>query len=155
MIRIETYERVKRRLEGRQVHTFQIREGAPGEALALFLSKALQRPVVGTFELSSKPVAEIRAYHRHRVGGCHGELHIDQESIRFVSARSGDSRTWRYGEVETVGTKNQFHFRVSTLGEAYNLDLQERLPEAAYNWVTRRVYALPGARLNSRGFSPE
>ncbi len=147
VIRIEVYDRGKRRLSRRQIHRFQLREGVHGEALALFLSKTLQRPVVGAFELPSMPMAQLRAYHRHRVGGCHGVLHFDQEGIRFVSAHLGDSRTWRYTEVETVGTMNQFHFRIGTLAETFNFDLKERLPDATYDLVTRRVYALPSTSL--------
>ncbi len=150
VIRIEAYDRVKRRLTGRQVHTFLLREGVHSEALTLFLSKTLQRPVVGVFEPSSKPIAQMRAYHRHRFGGCHGTIHIDQEGIRFVSEQIGDSRTWRYGEMETVGTMNHFHFRVSTLAETFNFDLQEPLLGDVYDVVTRRVYALSGKDSNLR-----
>ncbi len=142
VIRIDTYDRVKRRLSGRQTHTFQLREGVHGYALTLFLSKVLKRPVVGTFELSSKPVAQIRAYHRHRLSGCHGTIEIDPKGIRFLSKQPGDSRTWRYEELETVGTMNRFHFRVSTLAETFNFDLQEQLPGEAYDLVARRVYSL-------------
>ncbi len=142
VIRIKTYDRVKRRLSGRQAHTFRLRESVHGDALTLFLSKSLKRPVVGAFELSSKPLAQIRAYHRHRLGGCHGSIYIDQQGIRFVSERSSDSRTWRFEELETVGTMNRFHFRVSSLTETFNFDLQQQLPDAAYDLVTRRVYSL-------------
>ena len=147
VIRIEVYDRVKRRLSGRQIHRFQLREGVHGEGLAAFLSKALQRPVVGAFELRSKPFTQLHAYHRHRIGGCHGVLHFDQEGIRFISEHLGDSRTWRYQEVETVGTMNRFHCRVSTLAETFNFDLQERLSDATYDLVTRRVYSLPSTSL--------
>lgn len=142
VIRIDTYDRLQRRLSGRQAYTFRLREGVPGDSLPLFLSKALQRPVIGTFELSSQPIAQIRAYHRHRLSGCHGTIHIDQAGIRFLSEQPGDSRTWRYEELETVGTMNRFHFRVSTLAETFNFDLQEQLPDAAYDLVARRVYSL-------------
>ena len=147
VIRIETYDRVKMRLSDRQVHRFQLREGVHGEGIAAFLSKALQRPVIGAFELSSKPVMQLRTYHRHRMGGCHGALHIDHKGMRFVSQHVGHSRTWRYTEVETVGTMNRFHFRVSTLAETFNFDLQERLSDATYDLVTRRVYSLPSTPL--------
>lgn len=142
IIRIETYDIVKQRLLGRRVHVFRLRNGIHDEALTRFLSKVVQRPVIGAFGPAPQPEAMIRAYHRHRLGGCHGTVVIDSDGVRFKSERPEDSRTWLYRDVETLGTMNPFHFRVSTLAETFNFDLQERLSEAAYNIAVRRVYSL-------------
>lgn len=132
-IRIETYQNVKRKLLARQSYTFRLRGAEYGPELARFLSMLLKRPVVGFRDWSAEgKLYEIPAYHRHRFGGCHGNLRIDSSGIQFVSDRSADSRTWLYSEIETVGTMNPFHFRVSTLNETYNFDLKDRLPQSAY-----------------------
>ncbi len=156
IIRVETYDIIKRRLLGRQVHVFKLRKGTHDEALARFLFGAIQRPVVGSIGPPAQPDAVIRAYHRHRLGGCHGTIHIDQRDIRFESDKPEDSRTWLYRDIETVGTMNPFHFRVSTLAETFNFDLQERLPEAAYDIASRRVYSLPAVfrRSESKTWPP-
>ena len=153
VIRIETYDIVKRELLGRQAHVFRLRGSVHDERLARFLSTALQRPVIGAFLPAPPPEASIRAYHRHRLGGCHGTIQIDAEAIRFVSDRPEDSRTWLYRDLETLGTMNPFHFRVSTLAETFNFDLKERLPEAAYDLAVRRVYSLPSATVAAPGLS--
>ena len=145
IIRVETFDIVKRRLLDRRVHVFKLRDGTHNDSLARFLSGAVQRPAVGSFGPASQPDGGIRAYHRHRFGGCHGTIHIDESAIRFQSERPGDSRTWLYRDVETVGTMNPFHFRVSTLAETFNFDLKERLHEADFDGVTRRVYSLAPA----------
>lgn len=149
IIRIATYDIVKRRLLGRRVYVFKLRDGTHDDGLARFLSGAVQRPVVGSFGPgpASPPDGGIRAYHRHRFGGCHGTIRIDESAIRFQSDRLGDSRTWLYHDVETVGTMNAFHFRVSTLAETFNFDLRESLSEADFNAVTQRVYSLAPAIL--------
>ena len=152
VIRVETYDILKQKLLGRQVHVFRLRGSVHDERLARFLSEALPRPVIGAFGPASQPEAVIRAYHRHRLGGCHGTIRIDSDAIRFVSDRPENSRTWLYRDLATIGTMNPFHFRVSTLAETFNFDLKERLPESAYDLAARRVYSLPSnsaARLES------
>lgn len=150
IIRIETYDIVKQKLLRRQIHVFRLRNGVHDESLTRFLSKALQRPVIGSFGPAPPPEAVIRGYHRHRLGGCHGTIRIDPGGIRFESDRPQDSRTWLYRDIETLGTMNSFHFRVSTLAETFNFDLQERLSEAAYDVAVKRVYSLsaPASKLN-------
>ncbi|MBN9657119.1 MAG: hypothetical protein J0H49_03020 [Acidobacteria bacterium] len=143
VIRIETYDILKQKLLGRQVHAFRLVNSVHDDALARFLSKALPRPVIGAFGPAPQPEAVIRAYHRHRLGGCHGTIRIDSDSIRFLSDRPEDSRTWLYRDLAAIGTMNPFHFRVSTLAETFNFDLKERLSETAYDLAARRVYSLP------------
>lgn len=143
-VRIETYDIVKRKLMQRQAYTFKLREAEHGGPdLARFLAAHLKRPVIG-FQANSPQgaVYELPAYHRHRFGGCHGKLRIDATGIQFVSDRAQDSRTWSYADIETVGTMNEFHFRVSTLNETYNFDLKEQLPPAAYNLSFKSVTGL-------------
>ena len=147
VIRIETYDIAKKKLLGRQVYVFGLRGGVHDELLTRFLSKALQRPVIGAFGPAPQPEAEIRAYHRHRLGGCHGTIQIDLDAIRFLSDRPEDSRTWLYRDLETLGTMNPFHFRVSTLAETFNFDLKERLAESAYDSAVRRIYQLSTVKM--------
>ena len=145
-IRIETYDIVKRKLLGRQTYTFKLREGEHGSDLTRFLTAHLKRPVVGFLANSPAEEAyELPAYHRHRFGGCHGKLRIDASGIQFVSDRAQDSRTWSYAGIETVGTMNEFHFRVSSLNETYNFDLKEQLPAAAYDLSFKSVTRLKPA----------
>ena len=147
VIRIETYDIAKKKLLGRQVYVFRLRGGVHDERLTRFLSKALQRPVIGAFGPAPQPEVVIRAYHRHRLGGCHGTIQIDLDAIRFLSDRPEDSRTWLYRDLETLGTMNPFHFRVSTLAETFNFDLKERLPESEYDSAVRRIYQLSTVKM--------
>jgi hypothetical protein len=148
-VRIETYQNVKRKLLGRQSYTFRLRGAEHGPELARFLSALLRRPVVGFRNKSTEgDVYEIPAYHRHRLGGCDGTLRIGSSGIQFVSDKPADSRTWPYAEIETVGTMNAFHFRVSTLSENYNFDLKDRLPENAYDLSFRAVTRIASSEVS-------
>lgn len=145
VIRIETFDIVKRRVLRRDSHVFRLAADKHGEALARFLSASIQRPIIGVHGQVSEPVTAIRAYHRHRLGGCHGTVRIDAAGVRFDSDQPGESRTWLYREIETVGTMNSFHFRVTTLQETFNFDLKERLSPDVYDAAVRRIYRLPAA----------
>src|SRR5262249_33961688 len=128
IVRITTYDILKRRLTGRRIHTFWLRDSKHEEALTRFMVDTLKRPVIGAYGTAEEGSLEIPAYHRHRLGGCHGTLQIGSGSIRYVTANQTDSRTWLYRDMETIGSMAPFHFRVSTLVETYNFDLKERLP---------------------------
>ena len=141
-IRITTYDLLKRRLTGRRTHIFRLPDGKHDEALTRFLVDTLARPVVGAYGAAEAGGFEIPAYHRHRLGGCHGKLEIGSGSIRFVTANKTDSRTWLYRDIDTIGSMAPFHFRVSTLLETYNFDLKERLPADAYQLAWYRLYGL-------------
>ena len=143
VIRIETYDILKRKLTGRKVHAFRLIEGKFDEALIFFFVAHSQRPVIGSYAISGVEPTEIDAYHRHRLGGCHGKLQITATGIRFTTAHPEDARTWSYEAIKTIGSMNELHFRVATLAETYNFDLKERLPNVTYEKIVRQAYRLP------------
>lgn len=143
LIRVETYTELKKKLGGRQNYRFRLIDSQHDERLRRFLSSTLQRPVLASFGQASDGAFELSAYHRHRMGGCNGRILIDTSGVRFVSEDTKDSRTWLYRDIETIGSMNSFHFRISTLTETYNFDLKQRLPENVYQVAFSNVYALP------------
>src|SRR5262249_45659953 len=104
IVRITTYDILKRRLTGHRTYTFRLLDGKHGEALTRFMVDSLERPVIGAYGAAEEGGFEIRAYHRHRLGGCHGKLQIGSNSIRYVTANKADSRTWLYRDTETIGS---------------------------------------------------
>jgi len=145
IIRIETYEMLKRKLSGHRSYVFHLRSPRSPEdndRLAQFLSERLRRPLLTSRSTASKPEFEIPAYHRHTLNGCNGTLQITPEGIRFLSTREDHSRTWMYSEIQTFGGSDPFSFRVTTLAETFTFDLKDRLPKDAYDFVWQRVYDL-------------
>lgn len=138
VIRLRTYDISIRKALGRRAIAFRVEDAEIDEGLIRFLAANSSRPMTASYSIPGEGV-EIPAYHRHRFGGCHGVLVISEAGIRFVSRRETDSRTWLYRDVETVGSMNEFHFRVSTLIETFNLDLKERIPLWVYERVWRHV----------------
>src|SRR6266849_6563057 len=91
-LRFETYEVQKWKPIQRREFTFRAEPDAPVEELAQFLAARVHRPVVGHYSAASQ--FQIAAYHRRTLGGTDGTLEIGQDSIRFVSDKPADSRTW-------------------------------------------------------------
>lgn len=143
-IYIQTYDRGTLTLAHRTTYRFRLREAADQQALARFFAEHLERPVVGQYPISGPAMFEIPVYHRHVLGGTHGTIRISTEGIEFISNKPNDSRTWPYRDIETIGSADPFHFRVTSFAETYTFDLKRRLPQQAYDFAWQRVYQLPG-----------
>ena len=138
-IRIETYDRLRRKLGDRREYTFSLLEGTHGEDLAQFFSQRTAHPMVG-FYATAPPAFTIPAYHRHALRGVPGQIEIGPQAIRFVAEQPADSRTWLYRDIQSVGNSDPFHLRVSTGAETYMFDLKERLKPEAYDFAWQRVF---------------
>ena len=140
VIRLQTYDRLKRKLTGNRSHKFRLKEDVTDSRVARFLIQRLERPLVGFYELAGESSGEIPVYHRHRLRGCHGVLRIVEEGIQFVSEKSVDSRSWLYQDLETIGSSRPFNLRVRSFVETYTFDLKDRVPEETYRLVWQRIH---------------
>ncbi len=138
-IRIETYDRLRRKLGERREYTFRLIEGTHPAELAQFFSERIAGPVEG-FYATAPPAFTIPAYHRHALRGVPGRLEIGPQAIRFVAEKPADSRTWLYRDIESIGNSDPFHLRVSTGAETYMFDLKERLKPEAYDFAWEKVF---------------
>ena len=139
-LRFGTYEVQKWKPVERIEYTFRAPTETSVEDLGNFLTAHVHRTVVGHYPEESQ--FQAAAYHRRVRRGTSGLLKIGSESIQFVSDKPADSRTWLYRDIETIGRPDSFRFRVTTNRETYVLELQEDLPEAAFELAWRRIYNL-------------
>ena len=137
-LRFQTYEVRKWKPVLRRDYVFRAQAEAPIEKIAQFLAVRMLRPVVGHY--SQEAEYEVSGFHRRTFGGSPGTLKIGRESIQFVAKEPGDSRTWLYRDIETIGMPGRAQFRVTTNRETYLIELKEELPEAAYELAWRRIY---------------
>jgi hypothetical protein len=137
-LRFQTYEVRKWKPMERREYTFRAQPDAPVEELAQFLTAHVHRPVVGHYVVASQ--FQVAAYHKRTLGGTNGNLEIGQDSIRFVSEKTADARTWLYRDIQTIGRPDSFRFRVTTNRETYILELKAELSEAAYQFAWSNVY---------------
>lgn len=139
-IRIETYDRSKIRAGANRVYTFHLKGATLNDHLRRFVAEHVARPAIASYPLDSEPGYTIPAYHRNLLGGTSGTLEIGRAGIRFVSTAAKESRTWPFHDIESIGSPDPFHFRVSTYSETYTFDLKQRLPEEAYLLAWQHIY---------------
>ena len=139
-LRFGTYEVEKWKPVKRVEYMFRAPPDTAVDELGNFLTAHVHRTVVGYYPEESQ--FQAAAYHRRVRTGTSGLLRIGPESIQFVSDKPGDSRTWLYRDIETIGRPDSFRLRVTTNRETYILELKEDLPEAAYELAWRRIYNL-------------
>lgn len=137
-LQFETYAIARWKPAERTTYTFRIAPDAPLEDLARFFAARLNRPVVGHYEQSAR--FQIPAFHRHLRRGVNGMLRIGDDAITFASKQPGDSRTWLYRDIETIGQPDSYRFRVTTARETYVLELKRELSEEAYRFAWKNVY---------------
>jgi hypothetical protein len=79
-------------------------------------------------------------------GGVGGKLKIGADRIVFESSKAGDSRTWRYLDIQFVAREDPFRLSVASVDGQARFQFKEALPEERYNWLWKRVAQSSGMR---------
>lgn len=143
-LRFETYAVSRWNPADRRSYTFRVALDAPLDELARFFADRMNRPVVGHYEETAR--FRIPAFHRRLRRGADGTLEVGNDSIRFASEQPGESRTWLYRDIETIGQPDSYRFRVTTARETYVLELKRQLSDEAYRFAWDRVYGQAARR---------
>jgi hypothetical protein len=137
-LHFETFDVEKWRPVKRREYTFRASADTAVGELARFFAAHIPRPVIGYY--AEENMYRIPAYHRRRLDGTHGTLEIGPQSIQYLSEARSDSRTWLYRDIETIGRPDALQLRVTAGKETYVLELQERMPPAAYDLIWEKIY---------------
>jgi hypothetical protein len=87
----------------------------------------LPQPVTGGFSIPVK--------HLGHLFGTQGTLAIGDDAIVYSTAAPNDSRTWRYSDIQSVGSSGPFQLTITTFERTngFNFQLKEPITEARYN----------------------
>lgn len=128
-----------------------------GQELYAFLKDRLdQRLVARLADGDVTPLWQLPVKLLGRVGGSHGALIVGAERLVYRSGRAGESRTWRYQDVESVSSSGPFQLSVTTFErarshygsrKAFNFQLKQPLAEARYDDLWRRLHRSKGLKL--------
>jgi hypothetical protein len=86
--------------------------------------------------------------HLGRIAGSEGTLTFGAEAVTYSTAARDDSRTWRYSDIDNIGSSGPFQLTVTTFErdkytfgdrKGFNFELKERITEAAYNEIWMRI----------------
>ena len=99
---------------------------------------------------------EIPVKHLLRFGGDEGVLRVGTAEIVYQSPKAGESRTWRFQDIENVSTSGPFQLTITTFERAkthygnlkgFNFELKQRLEEAHYNDLWLRLNQSKGLKI--------
>jgi hypothetical protein len=133
-VRVTTYRDSKWRLGADRSWTFR---GNFQEAYAFLKQRLDQRFVAAVADEDVRPVWQAPAKHLTRFGGSHGTLLFGDD--RAVYNAGGDSRTWRYEDIEGISSSGPFELTVDGYDRSYRFQLKKPLAEDTYNDLWRRI----------------
>jgi len=162
-IAIRSYEDQKRFAGKDRTFEFRLVAGEATPELTAFLLERVHRPMVlAVVPSSGKAVFEIPVKHLKPVSGAMGTLRIFPDRVVFESQRDGDSRIWRFSDIQRFSQPGRFRFQIVSHvpraggpTETYNFQLREDLPAGVYDYLWARLHPstyYPDPDMNRDGF---
>ena len=134
-----------KKLESDKVFEFSLLDAKLGPEQQEFLREKLKRPMVARLaEKSDQEFDILLVRHRHRLGGCEGQLSVEEERLIYLTDHAKDNRVWKLRDIETLGAPDPYHLRVTTYNETFTFDLKSPLDPKVYDSIWRKVYRLAG-----------
>jgi len=152
-----TYKDNKWKLGADREYEFDLVSDKTFEDAYLFLKGRLdQRFVAEIPDHVSNVLWEIPVKHLLRLGSDEGVLQVGATEIVYKSAKSSESRTWRFQDIENISTSGPFQLTITTFERAkthygnlkgFNFELKQRLEEAPYNDLWLRLNQSKGLKI--------
>jgi hypothetical protein len=148
-VSFETYQSQGwEKLKRDKIFEFRLLEGQLTAETQEFLRSKLSRPMVGRLiGTTGSDMGLLLVRHRHRLGGCEGELRVEKDRLLYSTDLARDKRAWTFDEIETIGSPDPYHLRVTTYNETFTFDLKKALEEKAYRFLWAKVHRLDAAPL--------
>jgi hypothetical protein len=148
---IETYENRKHHLPGMQRFRFDFDQAVPPERAAE-LSREIQRPSQNAVPDPVSQGIVFPAHHRTLTGGTNGTLRLSGSGIDYVTGVRGDSRSWRWADLQTLSDPDPFHLLVFGYRDTYAFDLKTPLSQSLFY---RLVNAIDAQNSSGQGQRPD
>ncbi len=129
-IHILTYQDSKLRLGADRAYEFTGHVPA-GDLYRLWSAALDQRFVANVEQEDRQPIWSVPAKRLRPLIGSQGTLLVTNETV--VYSAEGDSRTWRYTDIDHISSASPFQLTVATIQQEFNFQLKQRITEARYN----------------------
>lgn len=139
-----------KKLEKDKVFDFSVVEGKLTPEHQEFFRAKLSRPMVARLVEKVEGSTLLPVRHRHSVGGCEGQLSVEEERLIYLTDHASDNRVWKLREIETFGSPDPYHLRVTTYDETFTFDLKSPLDQKTYEFLWKRIYRLESAQASKR-----
>jgi len=127
---VKTYRNRKMGL-GVAQYRFDLVQTVP-PSVAAELASSVRKPSQNSVPDPDSQAVTVAAHHRTARGGTNGVLRFHEGGIDYVSSASGDSRSWRWGDLQTLSAPDPYHLLVFGYRDNYTFDLKEILPQSLY-----------------------
>jgi len=152
-----TYQDRKWRLGVDKEYEFALAPGQSfSEVYTLLKDRLDQRFVAAVADEQVQPLWEIPVKLLGRMVGSEGVLQAGPDRIVYKTTKKGQSRTWRYADIENISTSGQFQLTLTTYERAkthygnlkgFNFQLKQALDEKQFNLLWRRINQTKGLEL--------
>lgn len=136
---IETYKNRTHHVPGVQRFHFELTQNVPPEVAAK-LSRGVARPSQNGIPNPALPsFVEIPVHHRTKTGGTNGMLRFREDGIDYVTSSQGDSRSWRWADLEILSALSPYTLFVSGYRETYTFDLKKPVSHSVLDRATNAI----------------
>jgi hypothetical protein len=120
-------------------------------AVAAQLAGEVPRPIRNVIPDPSALADTVIPVRRTRhLGGSNGSLRIRQDGIDYVTAQAGQSRSWKWADLQTLSHPDPFHLFVFGYRDTYSFDLKKPLSRELFNRLSDQVW-----KQNEEGVTPD
>lgn len=110
-------------------------------AIAASLTEKIDRPVRNRVPDPDAPAITVIAVRRSgNFGGSNGLLRIRLQGIDYVTAQPGQSRSWRWLDLQTLSNPDPFHLFVFGYRDSFAFDLKEPLSRKVFNHLSDEIW---------------
>ncbi|HEV2493429.1 MAG TPA: hypothetical protein VG204_10225 [Terriglobia bacterium] len=135
------YENRGWRRHGDRRFRFDLATPVPPEVAAT-LAQHVAKPARNGDPLpNATAFATLPARHRARTGGSNGMLRFRANGIDYVTRTPGESRSWRWADVQTLANPDPYHLRVAGFRETFEFALKKPLSRQLFDRLWDYVYA--------------
>ena len=148
ILRILTYEDRPWKLGDREFVFDRLPEDFAAQLYPVFSRRLDQRFVAALADDSIKPEWDVPVKLLHWAGGAQGTLLVGSERVVFKTASPDQSRTWRLGDIDKIGSSGPFDLTVTTFerdGANYagrrdfHFELKQPMAESDYDALWRKL----------------
>lgn len=119
---------------------FDLATPVPPEVAAALAGRVAKPARNGDPSPQASTFTTLPARHHTRTGGSNGTLRFRDGGIDYVTRTPGESRSWRWADVQTLANPDPYHLRVAGYRETYEFALKRPLAPQLFDRLWDYVY---------------
>jgi hypothetical protein len=110
-------------------------------AAAALITEKMGRPVQNRIPDPHIPAIEEIAVRRSKAfGSSNGLLRIRGQGLDYITAQPGQSRSWRWMDIQTLANPDPYHLFVFGYLDSYVFDLKQALSRDVFNHLSDEIW---------------